>query len=83
MSFSQYHASDVLDMSHKQCVQLLLWILESPFLLAILIWQKSQGRSNTSQKFQRFQESDYMNPEQGLCLGALFDIAATNVRTSL
>ncbi|XP_030516743.1 uncharacterized protein LOC115730267 isoform X1 [Rhodamnia argentea] len=39
---------------------------------------KRQGRSNTSQKFQRFQESDYMNPEQGLCLGALFDIAATN-----
>ncbi|XP_030472692.1 uncharacterized protein LOC115690487 [Syzygium oleosum] len=39
---------------------------------------KRQGRSNTSQRFQRFQECDYMNPEQGLCLGALFDIAATN-----
>ncbi|KAI3441444.1 uncharacterized protein J3R85_002358 [Psidium guajava] len=39
---------------------------------------KRQGRSSTSQKFQRFQENDYMNPEQGLCLGALFDIAATN-----
>ncbi|XP_050243177.1 uncharacterized protein LOC126691897 isoform X2 [Quercus robur] len=39
---------------------------------------EKQGRSRTSQRFQRFQESDYMDPEQGLCLGALFDIAATN-----
>ena len=53
----------------------------------IIIWnmllyyasQKKQGRSRTAQRFQRFQESDYMDPEQGLCLGALFDIAATNV----
>ncbi|KDP29165.1 hypothetical protein JCGZ_16554 [Jatropha curcas] len=40
---------------------------------------KKQGRSNTTQRFQRYQESDYMDPQQGLCLGALFDIAATNV----
>ncbi|XVF76442.1 hypothetical protein PTKIN_Ptkin13bG0266300 [Pterospermum kingtungense] len=40
---------------------------------------KKQGKSKTSQRFQRFQESDYMDPNQGLCLGALFDIAATNV----
>ncbi|QHO26091.1 uncharacterized protein DS421_12g386560 [Arachis hypogaea] len=39
---------------------------------------KQQGKFKTSQK-QRFQESNYMDPEQGLCLGALFDIAATNV----
>ncbi|RXH80770.1 hypothetical protein DVH24_004684 [Malus domestica] len=39
---------------------------------------KKQGRSKTTQRFQRFQESDYMDTEQGLCLGALFDIAATN-----
>ncbi|KAL2323241.1 hypothetical protein Fmac_027620 [Flemingia macrophylla] len=39
---------------------------------------KKQGKSKTAQKFQRFQESDYMDPNQGLCLGALFDIAATN-----
>ncbi|OAY42727.1 uncharacterized protein LOC110620318 [Manihot esculenta] len=39
---------------------------------------KKQGKSKTSQRFQRFQESDYMDPKQGLCLGALFDIAATN-----
>ncbi|XP_028796958.1 uncharacterized protein LOC114752375 [Neltuma alba] len=32
----------------------------------------------TAQRFQRFQESDYMDPNQSLCLGALFDIAATN-----
>ncbi|ONH96436.1 hypothetical protein PRUPE_7G128900 [Prunus persica] len=37
-----------------------------------------QGRSKANQRFQRFQESDYMDTEQGLCLGALFDIAATN-----
>ncbi|KAK7277508.1 hypothetical protein RJT34_22522 [Clitoria ternatea] len=39
---------------------------------------KKQGKSKTAQNFQRFQESDYMDPNQGLCLGALFDIAATN-----
>ncbi|XP_058083937.1 uncharacterized protein LOC131231671 isoform X1 [Magnolia sinica] len=40
---------------------------------------KKQGRGKTFQRFQRFQEQDYMDPNQGLCLGALFDIAATNV----
>lgn len=40
---------------------------------------QKQGRSKTAQRFQRFQESDYMDPKQELCLGALFDIAATNV----
>ncbi|XP_058083939.1 uncharacterized protein LOC131231671 isoform X3 [Magnolia sinica] len=39
---------------------------------------KKQGRGKTFQRFQRFQEQDYMDPNQGLCLGALFDIAATN-----
>ncbi|KAJ6840814.1 uncharacterized protein M6B38_118795 [Iris pallida] len=39
---------------------------------------KRQGTSKASQRFNRFQESDYMDPNQGLCLGALFDIAATN-----
>lgn len=43
--------------------------------------QKKQGKSKTTQNFQRFQESNYMDPNQGLCLGALFDIAATNVST--
>ncbi|EXB89005.1 hypothetical protein L484_002719 [Morus notabilis] len=37
-----------------------------------------QARSKTVPRFQRFQEGDYMDPKQGLCLGALFDIAATN-----
>ncbi|KAF5207925.1 D-tagatose-1,6-bisphosphate aldolase subunit [Thalictrum thalictroides] len=36
-----------------------------------------QERSKISHRFQR-QERDYMDPNQGLCLGALFDIAATN-----
>ncbi|TKY52941.1 anthranilate synthase alpha subunit 1 [Spatholobus suberectus] len=39
---------------------------------------KKQGKPKSAQKFQRFQESDYMDSNQGLCLGALFDIAATN-----
>ncbi|CAI9778973.1 unnamed protein product [Fraxinus pennsylvanica] len=39
---------------------------------------KKQGKVKISQRFQRFQESNYMDPSQGLCLGALFDIAATN-----
>lgn len=46
----------------------------------MLFGQKKQGKLKSSQRFQRFQESDYMDPNQGLCLGALFDIAATNVR---
>ncbi|CAJ2672454.1 unnamed protein product [Trifolium pratense] len=37
-----------------------------------------QGKSRTAKKYQRYQESNYMDPNQGLCLGALFDIAATN-----
>ncbi|KAJ0967307.1 hypothetical protein J5N97_024224 [Dioscorea zingiberensis] len=37
-----------------------------------------KSRQKAPQRFQRFQESDYMDPNQGLCLGALFDIAATN-----
>ncbi|KAK1315467.1 hypothetical protein QJS10_CPA06g00157 [Acorus calamus] len=39
---------------------------------------RKQGKPKGSQRFQRYQESDYMDPNQGLCLGALFDIAATN-----
>ncbi|CAA6675601.1 unnamed protein product [Spirodela intermedia] len=39
---------------------------------------RKQGKSKALQRLQRFQESDYMDPNQGLCLGALFDIAATN-----
>lgn len=39
---------------------------------------KKQGKSKIAQRLQRFQESDYMDPKQELCLGALFDIAATN-----
>ncbi|KAK9755580.1 hypothetical protein RND81_01G036000 [Saponaria officinalis] len=39
--------------------------------------EKQQGKA-AFQKSQRFQESNYMDPKQSLCLGALFDIAATN-----
>lgn len=39
---------------------------------------KKLGKRKTSQRSQRFQERNYMDPEQSLCLGALFDIAATN-----
>ncbi|GAB2229634.1 hypothetical protein Drorol1_Dr00013881 [Drosera rotundifolia] len=39
---------------------------------------EKQGRSKASRRYQRFQEKDYMDPSQSLCLGALFDIAATN-----
>ncbi|XP_073009411.1 uncharacterized protein [Typha latifolia] len=39
---------------------------------------RRQAKANTSPRYQRFQERDYMDPNQGLCLGALFDIAATN-----
>ncbi|KNA09110.1 hypothetical protein SOVF_156500 [Spinacia oleracea] len=40
--------------------------------------EKKQGKVKNPPKYQRFQESDYMDPNQSLCLGALFDIAATN-----
>ncbi|KAK6140152.1 hypothetical protein DH2020_026150 [Rehmannia glutinosa] len=39
---------------------------------------KKQGKARMFQRSQRFQESNYMDPNQSLCLGALFDIAATN-----
>ncbi|KAL6574879.1 hypothetical protein OROMI_012164 [Orobanche minor] len=40
--------------------------------------RKKQGKAKMTQRSQRFQESNYMDPNQNLCLGALFDIAATN-----
>ncbi|XP_047332362.1 uncharacterized protein LOC124935961 isoform X2 [Impatiens glandulifera] len=40
--------------------------------------RSSLDKEGKSKRLQRFQESDYMDPNQGLCLGALFDIAATN-----
>ncbi|KAI3447558.1 hypothetical protein Pfo_004223 [Paulownia fortunei] len=39
---------------------------------------EKQGKVKMMQRSQRFQESNYMDPDQSLCLGALFDIAATN-----
>ncbi|CAM8924719.1 unnamed protein product [Rhodiola kirilowii] len=39
---------------------------------------KKHGKSKGIKRLPRFKESDYMDPQQGLCLGALFDIAATN-----
>ncbi|CAL4929110.1 unnamed protein product [Urochloa decumbens] len=37
-----------------------------------------QRKLKSTQKLRRFQESSYMDPNQSLCLGALFNIAATN-----
>ncbi|XP_068640904.1 uncharacterized protein [Aristolochia californica] len=45
----------------------------------ISLSKRKRGKRKASQRSQRFQESDYMDPNRGLCLGALFDIAATNV----
>lgn len=44
--------------------------------------QKRQQKAKGAQKIHRFQESSYMDPNQSLCLGALFNIAATNVNIS-
>ncbi|XP_062216770.1 uncharacterized protein LOC133916900 isoform X2 [Phragmites australis] len=41
--------------------------------------QKRQRKVKGTQMLRRFQESSYMDPNQSLCLGALFNIAATNV----
>ncbi|OEL38968.1 hypothetical protein BAE44_0000017 [Dichanthelium oligosanthes] len=40
--------------------------------------KKRQRKLKSTQKLRRFQESSYMDPNQSLCLGALFNIAATN-----
>uniref|UniRef100_A0A0E0NPT3 DUF7811 domain-containing protein n=1 Tax=Oryza rufipogon TaxID=4529 RepID=A0A0E0NPT3_ORYRU len=40
--------------------------------------EKRQRKVKGIQNIQRFQESSYMDPNQSLCLGALFNIAATN-----
>ncbi|MCO5611978.1 hypothetical protein L7F22_066238 [Adiantum nelumboides] len=39
--------------------------------------ERKQAR-RTPTKYKRFREEDYMDPRQGLCLGAIFDIVATN-----
>ncbi|XP_078173515.1 D-tagatose-1,6-bisphosphate aldolase subunit [Carex rostrata] len=39
---------------------------------------KRKGKGKSAERHARFQESNYMVPDQGLCLGALFNIAATN-----
>nr|XP_043610677.1 uncharacterized protein LOC122582362 isoform X2 [Erigeron canadensis] len=39
---------------------------------------QNQPKVKTSPRLHQFKESNYMDPAQGLCLGALFDIAATN-----
>eukprot|EP00249_Psilotum_nudum_P005779 c19204_g1_i1 orf=252-1055(+) len=40
--------------------------------------EKKQDRGAASSKYRQYREEDYMDPKQGLCLGAIFDIAATN-----
>ncbi|KAK3150509.1 hypothetical protein QOZ80_3AG0234100 [Eleusine coracana subsp. coracana] len=40
--------------------------------------EKRQRKVKGAHKLRRFQESSYMDPNQSLCLGALFNIAATN-----
>ncbi|KAL4560487.1 hypothetical protein LXL04_032639 [Taraxacum kok-saghyz] len=42
------------------------------------VHKRQQSKVKTSLRTQQFKESNYMDPAQGLCLGALFDIAATN-----
>ncbi|XP_076950103.1 uncharacterized protein LOC143622980 isoform X2 [Bidens hawaiensis] len=39
---------------------------------------QKQSKVKSSPRAHQFKESNYMDPAQGLCLGALFDIAATN-----
>uniref|UniRef100_A0A453ISH9 DUF7811 domain-containing protein n=2 Tax=Triticinae TaxID=1648030 RepID=A0A453ISH9_AEGTS len=45
-------------------------------LMCVKFGQKRQQKGKG--KLRRFQESSYMDPNQSLCLGALFNIAATN-----
>lgn len=40
--------------------------------------EKRQSRGKSPIRYRRYREEDYMDPKQGLCLGAIFDIAATN-----
>uniref|UniRef100_A0A0D9Z270 DUF7811 domain-containing protein n=1 Tax=Oryza glumipatula TaxID=40148 RepID=A0A0D9Z270_9ORYZ len=47
-------------------------------ILEYLDIQKRQRKVKGIQNIRRFQESSYMDPNQSLCLGALFNIAATN-----
>lgn len=56
----------------------MIWFINNP----VILMQKNHGKVKTPQRFQRYQERDYMDPSQGLCLGALFDFAGTNVLTS-
>ncbi|CAK9227097.1 unnamed protein product [Sphagnum jensenii] len=40
--------------------------------------ESKQARLRALSRQRRYREEDYMDPQQGLCLGAIFDIAATN-----
>lgn len=40
--------------------------------------ERKQLRGKAPVRYRRFKEEDYMDPKQGLCLGAIFDIVATN-----
>ena len=51
------------------------------FILSLIcLFQRKQSRGRTPFRSRRVKEEDYMDPKQGLCLGAIFDIVATNVR---
>ncbi|KAJ4777614.1 hypothetical protein LUZ62_061871 [Rhynchospora pubera] len=39
---------------------------------------KRNSKGKTAERQARFHESNYMDPDQSLCIGALFNIAATN-----
>jgi hypothetical protein len=57
----------------------MLPMLSGFFFSCHFFFQKRQRKMKSAQKLRRFQESSYMDPNQSLCLGALFNIAATNV----
>ncbi|CAM6085900.1 unnamed protein product [Calypogeia fissa] len=40
--------------------------------------ERKHANSRDLNRLKRYREEDYMDPKQGLCLGAIFDIAATN-----
>ncbi|XP_057814866.1 uncharacterized protein LOC131028572 isoform X5 [Cryptomeria japonica] len=56
----------------------LQWVQEDTITLFTTEGLMQIGGSVVPRRINNSQEEDYMDPNQGLCLGAIFDIAATN-----
>ncbi|XP_057814865.1 uncharacterized protein LOC131028572 isoform X4 [Cryptomeria japonica] len=70
-----WEASSFNDINNTEALQ---WVQEDTITLFTTEGLMQIGGSVVPRRINNSQEEDYMDPNQGLCLGAIFDIAATN-----